>query len=318
MLPAVDRQASTWPRGWMAAAVAQQVREFNAQVSRAQMTLQFLQRLEPLLAALQTMARRQQLWPAPAAQARLDLALEQLQTHWARRYPDTLGSLDECLQWSPWQRARRRFELAGWNAATLNASQPRDRELVSFSLLDQAHGAWLAEYGRSPNASRYALAAALAPLQIQLHADPQSLPMSVDERLWPRVLERLVVKGNGQRFPAGQWASPQLLANPQAVQIAAWAAKEPQDIEALMNLAHAASQQVAEVCRQLQDFQQEAAYSIASEEGAHWAQIIAWSQAFADAGQQPNYQWIQAVVPAVRAISRRRVVRLLKSMGALD
>jgi hypothetical protein len=39
--------------------------------------------------------------------------------------------------------------------------------------------------------------------------------------------------------------------------------------------------------------------------------------AFASAAQVPAYDWVLAVVPAVRAISRRRVARLLQSRGVL-
>ena len=63
-------------------------------------------------------------------------------------------------------------------------------------------------------------------------------------------------------------------------------------------------------------FQHDAGQSL-DDVGARTTAVQAFAQAFAQAGQMPAYDWILAVVPAVRAVSRRRVARLLQSRGAL-
>jgi hypothetical protein len=114
--------------------------------------------------------RHQRKLPSEAALARLRIALQQVQELWAQRPARTLDSLDECLQWSPVRVARKPFLLAGWSWETLQALSAQDKELVSFCLLGQdgAHGTWQASQTRSAGASRHALAAALAPLGMQL------------------------------------------------------------------------------------------------------------------------------------------------------
>lgn len=312
------RYASTWPRGWMAAAVPQHVREFNAQVSKAQMALAFLDGWAPALEHLAQSVQRQLKLPSSAGLLRAQQALHAVQSAWVERYDATLGSLDECLHWSPVQRARKYFTLAGWDKQSLQAQHAKDRELVTFSLMgqDHAHGAWLAQFGRSAMASQYALAAALSSLHIQLHTQPV-LEFSVDERLWPTLQERFVVKGNGQRFPAGQWVNAPLHSRGHAVQPQQWNVADEAGLQQLQVQLLDVRQRVAAVRAQVLQFAADAGQTLHSGDAARLQQMQAFAQAFSAAGQVPAYEWVLAVVPAVRAISRRRVARLLKTTGAL-
>lgn len=313
------RYASTWPRGWMAAAVPQHVREFNAQVSKAQMALAFMEAWAPALERFLQCVQRQQKLPSSAGLLRAQQALQAVQATWATRYAASLGSLDECLHWSPVQRARKRFGLVGWDMHSLQAQHANDRELLAFSLMgqDQAHGAWLAQFGRSSMASQYALAAALSPLHIQVHTQPR-LEFSVDERLWPVLQERFVVKGNGQRFPAGQWVNAPLQSHAQAVQPQQWVVAPGADLQPLSVQLLAVRERLAAVRAQVQQFAADAGQTLHSGGAQRVQQMQAFAKAFQQAGQAPAYDWVLAVVPAVRAISRRRVARLLKTTGALD
>lgn len=309
--------ASTWPRGWMAAAVPQHVRDFNSQVSKAQMALAFLAGWSADMAALLKAVQRQKELPSTAGQLRLSQALKKVQTVWAQRYAQTLGSLDECLVWSPTQGAGKVFALAGWNVGTLQAQQAGDRELLSFSLMgqDHAHGAWLAQQGRSSAASLHALAVAMAGLRIQLHS-AEPLRFVVDERLWPTLQERFVVKGNGQRFPAGQWVAAPMQANPLSVQPQSWSA-ETTALPELWAQIDAVQQRVQQVYEQVAKFCEDAGRSVDDGGAQQLARMQQFAQAFAAAGQAPAYDWVLAVVPAVRAISKRRVARLLKTSGTI-
>lgn len=312
------RYASTWPRGWMAAAVPQHVREFNAQVSKAQMALAFVEALASALEHLAQSTQRQLKLPSSAGGLRVQQALQAVQNAWAQRYVSSLGSLDECLHWSPVQRARKYFTLAGWSSHSLQAQHANDRELVSFSLMgqDQAHGAWLAQFGRSTMGSHYALAAALSPLHIQMHTQP-ALEFSVDERLWPHLLERFVVKGNGQRFPAGQWVNAPLQARAQSVQPQQWQGGDEAALQQLQAHLVDVRQRTDAVRAQLRQFMLDAGQTLHSADAQRLQQMQGFVQAFSTSAQTPAYDWVLAVVPAVRAISRRRVARLLKTTGVL-
>lgn len=316
-LPQV-RYQSTWPKGWMAAAVPQHVREFQVQVSKAQMALDFLAALEQELEMLAQTARYQRKLPSDAGQARVHAALQEVQALWAQRPDRTLDSLDECLQWSPVRAARKQFGLAGWSWESLQAASAQDKELVSFCLLGQdgAHGAWQASKARATGASRHALAAALAPLGMQLGPAAQPLQLSVEERCWSVVLQRFMVKGNGQRFPAGQWVTPRLQAAAEALPVDSWSAADAGRTQALLAALPAVQERVVQARAAVQAFQTSAGHSL-QDQAAQTAAMQQFSMAFARAGQAPAYDWVLAVVPAVRAISRRRVARLLQSRGVL-
>ena len=312
------RYHSTWPRGWMAAAVPQRVREFHVQISKAQMALVFLEQLEQRLATLHQACRHQRKLPSEAGNNRLRTALQEVQAWWGRRLPYTLESLDEALHWSPVHRARKQFGLAGWSWASLQAEHARDGELLGFTLLGQegAHGAWQARWERVQGANRQLLAAALAPLGMQLNGLEQPMLLSVEERWWPVVTQRFMVKGNGKRFPAGQWVSPRLVPASHALRVEAWSAADTAALQALAADVPVARERVAQAHAALLQFQHDAGRSL-EDTAARSEAAQAFAQAFAQAGQMPAYDWVLAVVPAVRAISRRRVARLLQSRGVL-
>jgi hypothetical protein len=302
----------------MAAAVPQHVREFHAQISKAQMAIVYLQSLLQAISALADASHHQHTWPSEAGIARLAKALHLLQAQWRGRYAATLGSLDECLAWSPVHSARKTFSWAGWSWDSLQAATAQDRELLSFCLLGQdgAHGAWQAHAERSQAASRFALAAAVAPLGMQLAPLRQPFTLSVDERLWAVVCERFMVKGNGKRFPAGQWVAPRLTPSAQALPIATWSTADAESVAALHAALPDAQAKVVQALAAVQAFQREAGNSL-EDQAAQVRRMQDFAQAFAQAGALPSYDWVLAVVPAVRAVSRRRVARLLQSRGAL-
>lgn len=311
------RYASTWPRGWMAAAVPQQIREFNTQVSKAQLTLAYVQELERRLTAVLQTAKSQLQLPSVAGLQRAQQALQQLQLHWSARYALTAGSLDECLRWSATQPARKYFTLAGWTPQTLQAQSDKDQELVGFSLLGQegAHGAWLAQYSRSTTASQFALASALAPLHIQLHASYDQLRMSVPEPLWAVLQARFVVKGNGQRFPAGQWVNAPLRRDAQAMPLAQWAADDEAALEQLQQDGPSVQAALATVRAQVEQFYDHARLSIEDEQ-ASIQHMQHFATAFQASASEASYEWVSAVIPAVRSIARQRVTRLLQARAA--
>ena len=309
------RYASTWPRGWMAAAVPQRVREFNVQASKAQLALAFLDRWDAQLQALHTKAQHQQQLPSPAGQARAQTALDEARSTWQQRHHLTWASLDEQLRWSPVHSARKQFTLQGWDASTLLPQASNDRELVAFCLMgfEAAHGAWMPLPERGPAAARFALASALAPLLIQLDAvTPQHVLLSTDERYWPQVLSTCMVRGNGRRFPAGQWVAPGLGVAPGSVQLASWQVADEAGVQAVLEALPALRERVAQVRAQVQQFCAAAGDSVAHAQPDQLQRMQAFAQAFASAGQAPAYDWVLAVVPAVRAMARSRVARLLQ------
>lgn len=309
------RYASTWPRGWMAAAVPQRVREFNMQASKAQMAQAYLAQLEPLLQTLQRHVQHHAKLPSAGSLARAQQALEAARACWRQRHTNTLGSLDEALHWSPSRPARKQMQLRGWSAQTLQAESDRDREMVTFCLMGRegAHGAWQAQSDRSASAAQFALASALAPLGIQLdQVDETAVTVSIDERWWPTVQSTWMVRGQGNRCPAGQWVPVSCTPAISAVAIAAWQINETSGTADLQSALATVLPRVQAVSQQVAQFLLAAGGSLVATEADQLQRMREFSQAFAQAGQAPAYAWVQTVVPAVRATSRLRVSRLLR------
>jgi hypothetical protein len=151
---------------------------------------------------------------------------------------------------------------------------------------------------------------------MQLSGLEQPLLLSIEERCWPVVVQRFMVKGSGKRFPAGQWVSPRLVSSTQALRVDSWSAADAVAVQALAAELPAARERVLQAQAAVRAFQHDAGQSL-DDVGPRTTAVQAFAQAFAQAGQMPAYDWILAVVPAVRAVSRRRVARLLQSRGAL-
>jgi hypothetical protein len=121
---------------------------------------------------------------------------------------------------------------------------------------------------------------------MQLSGLEQPLLLSVEERCWPVVVQRFMVKGNGKRFPAGQWVSPRLVSSPRHC---VWTAGGCR----CGGRAGAGGRAALRPERVLQAqavraFQHDAGQSL-DDVGARTTAVQAFAQAFAQAGQMPAY-----------------------------
>jgi hypothetical protein len=130
------------------------------------------------------------------------------------------------------------------------------------------------------------------------------------------VQQRFMVKGNGQRFPAGQWVAPTLQSVAEALPLAGWSVTDTERSQELQLTLPVVRERVSQALAAVQAFQASAGLSL-QDQAAQTAAMQKFAIAFASAAQVPAYDWVLAVVPAVRAISRRRVARLLQSRGVL-
>jgi hypothetical protein len=158
---------------------------------------------------------------------------------------------------------------------------------------------------------------ALAPSGIRASQDAQGeLSFSVPESAWPGVRDALSIKGEGRRFPTGGFNAVRVTAEPPAIQPEGWSAQNETSMRhALRQVAHAqqlvrdahfsAQRALARVSQRFQS--PEAKQRIRSEGG--WS--AAFAQTFAVTAERGDYQALAALSPALRGMSRDRVVALL-------
>lgn len=82
-------------------------------------------------------------------------------------------------------------------------------------------------------------------------------------------------------------------------------------LAALLQTLPLLRQRLAQLQAQLTQFLQEARASLEGRPPDALERFQTFAQQFAQAGGMPAYDWVLAVVPAVRALARNRVARLL-------
>jgi hypothetical protein len=288
--------------------------ELGLRITRAQLTVSFLQTLESSLNRLVSSA--QEAAQRPSEPARLHLAhdLEATAALWSTRRASTLGSLDERLGWSAEQPARCHFRIRGISPESLAAQAPGDRELLSFSILgcERLHGALMVDSKRSPAATLRRLEEALAPLGLNLARESATdIVLTTEESRWGLLTDRLVVRGAGHRFPAGQFTRPRLDPLPSAVNPAGWTAEDPRGVQAAATLASAqvtmartrVTQSLLDVGHELNGPDQAQTESAAA--------MRDFAQSFAASGAAPDYRWTLQLIPATAGLDRERALGLL-------
>lgn len=282
------------------------------------MSCAYLERLDAELLDLKASLARARQAPSPESTGRAHRDIERVQSTWAQRSTATQGSLDDRLAWSPESPARRQFRLRGVSTEALEARGPNDTELLSFSLVggDRAHGALMVEPGRERGATVRRLEMALAPLGVTMaRADGSDLVFSTEESNWPAITERLLVRGNGTRFPAGQFAHPRIEPLPPALAPQGWSLI---DAEQQQRTAHAVDETLDQVTLARSRISQSLAdlgRGIVSDQptAAVAEQMSAFAASFADSfsSATPPFERLTQLAPAAGRITRDRVNALL-------
>ncbi|HSI60767.1 MAG TPA: hypothetical protein VLA16_24630 [Ideonella sp.] len=320
--------ASAAPRrpGPLRGGLRDQGGQLNQQVASAQQAMNYLDQLADQLQGLKLrlssqlaqLARRQDEAATAADGAAqpgsLQDQMRQLEAHWRARSTQAGGQLDSQLGYSDSAPAQQRFKVRGLN---LGALQRSERENLSVAVAGGDGKPKTVSVAVEPRLSRQALVRrfdqALAPAGIRAGTDAGGeLLFSVPEPLWPGVQDTLAIKGSGVIFPTGQLHRVKAEAEPPALGPELWRADSTsglrnslQQVMVALDRVRAAQDQVS---RALTRAVQELTHTNGPENAA-WAE--AFSEQFANLGEQAGYQSISAVAPALMGISRDRVLAML-------
>lgn len=287
-------------------------------VAGAQLAGVFLDRLQQGLQALRQHYTAQ-LGADPAqpgvGAAAADVLRAGLKAGWSQRERATAGALDAQLRVGEPGHARQDFRVRGLSRAALSAGAREVLTMVTGNAPAPLTATVDPELPVSANLRR--LDQALAPVGIRVRADDAGEPVfSVPEAEWPRFQDRILIKGEGRRFPDGQAQPVRTPALPPVLGEAVFEAPgtEPAALrEALGRVtvgiaAVAGAQQRAQalLVEQHQGLVQAGGAAATTPERAR-----ALAEGFARRLGEAGYARFEAVAPTVAGISRERVRSLL-------
>ncbi len=284
--------------------------QLNREVADAQQAMQFLDASSGQLEALKAdisarIAGRQ------VSDEQIDSKLQQFAHSWRQRRAASGGSIDAQLKFSSPAPASQRFTIRGLNLQTLQAG---DKETLSFALgMGQALQSVIVEPGLPDEEIAQRFDRALAPARIRVsQGKGGALVFSVPESAWIATRDSIAIKGDGVRFPTGQFSRVKAEAEPPAVDPASWQTHDVQALRVSLQRVIQALERVRQtretVSRALAQATQRADQARSSDDAATAARL---AQDFSALSQQPEYRIFSTTVAALLGISRERVLSLL-------
>lgn len=286
--------------------------ELNTKVANAQQALSFL---DTLSSQLQDVKAQLSLKLA-GAYVRED-ALERQQRNlaqlWSERAPCSGHSLDPQLNYSGDTPSRQRFRIRGLDQHSLEAN---GRETLVFSLNGASRKTMSlqieADLPLAALAARFNRALAPAGIQVRPNAQGKLDYFTVPDSQWSLLRDNLAIKGDGKRFPTGEFARVRLEPEPAIIEPGAWQLDEPSGLRQALPQIVRATQQIsvarAEVQRTLADVDRSLSQSQTASESAA---VQMFAQSFEEQTRTANYPILSALSPSLVGLPRYRIESLL-------
>jgi hypothetical protein len=295
--------------------------QLNRQVSATQQALAFLDRAGTQLQDLNDgltlqLARRQHgLVTDGGDTGKLEQQVRDFDDLWSERPKASAGTLDNQLGYNAAGDARQKFSARGLQLESLRAG---DRETLKLSVGNgsQKVASVVVEPGLSDTALVQRFDRALAPSGIRAQRNAQGdLSFNVAETAWPTVRESLTIRGEGRRFPTGQFNRLRLAPEESAIRPQDWnvtdAAATRRMLQQVRDAQHAVGTAQTRAGQALADMSDRVAPQAPDKAQAETQWAAEFTQTFEATAGRGDYQVMSAVTPALLGISRDRVVALL-------
>lgn len=214
------------------------------------------------------------------------------------------------MEFHPAGDALQRFSIRGLQR---NALQTGDRETLSFAVdgRTQRAATVVVEPGLSGSALVRRFDRALSSLGIRTERDPQGeLSFSVPESAWAAVRNTLSIKGEGRRFPTGQFSQLKLTPEPPTIRPQDWSAD---DLRTTLRQVFNAQASVRQSYQRVTDALREAGDRLQQRSDLTEAsRNAAFSQSFESAAGSSDSQSLSAILPALLRLDRDRVMSVLR------
>jgi hypothetical protein len=292
--------------------------QFNQQISAAQRSLDFLEELGGQLQSLQQAAISAVAIPSTASAPVLDQLIDSVQVLWSGRAAATGNTLDSQLNLTTPGQAQQNFQVRGLDVASLSSGAAETLSL-SFSVDGRKATASVVlapELTATEIARRFDKA--LAPTGVRAALDSAGqLVLRAPESVASSVRDTLEIKGEGRRFPAGQFNRVRSTVEASAIAPDDWSIQAKASPRRLLQDVRNAARTVGKARQAIDEAVTGAATRLQSEQPAveDAASSAQFAQTFALAGQSSDYASLAAITPAVSGISRQRAVALLSLPG---
>lgn len=229
---------------------------------------------------------------------------------WDQRTAATSASLDSRLNLVAPGQARQVFSVDGLAARDLGTEGV---ENVRFSLKGRQSDPVTIDPALSSSEQLGAIDRVMAPLGVRVSQSAGELQFSVAEADWPAVRDGLMVKGEGRRFPTGQYSLLRTSASANSIDPNGWQVSDQRSTRQTLQAAFVLDRHLEKVADQaagqLESISSELASVTGSEQGERSARFAESFRSLA-AGDA-SFKTLTGLLPSVAAIDRGRVRTLL-------
>jgi hypothetical protein len=297
---------------------------FDRRVSGAQQAVQFLDRLGAELQSVKAALsgrlgeRRGEL----VSDSELAARIQRVSQLWSDRARATGGTLDSQLNPSEPGKATRKFIIGGLTLATIR-SKAKETLYVAAGGRTQHAESVVIDPELPDEAIVKRLDRAFAPHGIRATLDKDGeIAFSVAESAWSATRDSLAIRGEGRRFPSGQFAPVRIAAMDAAIQPEQWATNDETTVRStlrkVLDAQHAVRQARHDVNTALLDAGKrlQSRPNATSETGSSAEAEGQWSAEFVRTFQtlatRGDYESIAALAPSLNGLSRERVDALVR------
>jgi hypothetical protein len=281
--------------------------EINRQVATAQQSLTFLDELAQPLQNIKNQLSRK-LTGGFVEDGALEKQQRDLARLWQNRQIQTGGGLNDQLDFSSDAQAPQHFRIRGLDQQSL---QSPGKETLTFSLGSIPRRTMAAQI--DPDlplrvlAGRLNLALVSAGIRVSVN-DQGKLDFVAIPSQWDRVRDELTIRGDGKRFPTGQFVRVGVSATPAAIDPAGWSLNGINGLREVVQAAQRVDAARAVVLRKLSDTER----TLDGQRSAAAAtEATIFAQNFGDLIQSGRYIGLAALVSSLQALPRYRIESLL-------
>jgi hypothetical protein len=240
----------------------------------------------------------------------LQASLDSFSGFWNQRTAATSASLDSRLNLVAPGQARQAFSVDGLTARDLASGEA---ESVRFSLKGRQSDPVAIDPGLPSREQAGAIDRVLAPLGVRVTQSAGELQFNAAEADWAAVRDGLMVKGEGRRFPTGQYSLLRTSANGNSIDPGSWKVSDQMSTRQTLQAAFVLDRQLEKVADQatgrLESISAELARGTDSGLAARNARFAEGFRTLAVG--DASFKTLSALLPSVSAMDRGRVRTLL-------
>lgn len=296
--------------------------QLNQRIAAVQRTVEFLERADAQLQSIRTALAAHigpgRAEPASDIIAELSYKIHQFESLWRERVAATGGALDSQLDQVEPGEAQLRFKVRGLTIDTLANGEPETLYLAVGGRTQHAV-AVVIEPGLDATAIAQRFDRALAPSGVRVSRDRHGeLVFSVRETDWANTRDILAIKGDGRRFPTGQFAIPRIVPEEPLVRPDLWTVDSPMARRATLQQVIDAQEAVRHARQLALEMLSDEGHRLQTADATACAQEGKWCEdfvrTFATTAGRRDYRTLAALSSAVHGIHRDRVRALLLRM----